>query len=249
MKIEIARLKDLWTPVRTPAGVVEKTFRATVTQLQPKSLTINLDIEIRTEWEKNPNKIIISRLEIVDSNSFDRGITPTTLRSFKFDFLIKECVFAAVEKFYPQSKPKKQTLKLPSPDAVKRLQLIAEIMNGLGLDPKSTEIAKILKDQGVTLSERTIDNYKSKVKKANLHGNNISEPENITHPGIEGEILSKELELAIQEKRQPRSPRQVKEDNQKVKIKTELENEKKLKLNAEIRKDQISKRNSKPKGR
>jgi len=249
MKIEIATLESVPWPIRTPAGIVEKRFRATITQLQPKSLAIKLDIEIRTENEKNPNQIIVSRLEIVDSNPFDRGITPTTLRSFKLDLLIKESVFAAVEAFYPKSKTNKRTYKFPSPHEVSRIQLIAEIMNGLGLDPKSTEIAKILRDQGVAMSERTIDNYKTKVKKANLYGNNISERENIIHPGIEDDSICDELQSAAQEKRPPRSPRQIKEDNEALQFKTKLEQDKKVKLTKQIREVQISRRNAKPQGR
>lgn len=240
MKIALRNMESAPRPIRTPAGVIEKHFEATVTDLDSSGISIVLEIELRTEDQKNPNKILLKRLEIIDLDSSGKGITAPTLRSFKLKEIQDKCLLAAINEWYPHTKPKKQTFKLPSPDEIKRIDLIASIMQKYGGTVATETIQKELQKLEISMNIGTINNYKTKVKKANLLFNQpineFSRP--IVHPGIEGQKIEEELIKAIIETRPPDSPT-IRDKKAKDRERKRKEAEKRRQqINMQIREDQ-----------
>ena len=167
MKIMLKNMNNVSCPIYTPAGVVEKHFEATVTNLDASDIFIVLEIEFRTEDKKNPNKILLKKIEIIDPNLSGKGITAVTLRNYKLKEIQNKCISAAIDKWYPQTKFNKKTFELPSPNKVKRIDLVASIMQKHGGKIASKTIQKELQKLKISMNVRSINNYRSKINKAN----------------------------------------------------------------------------------
>jgi len=167
--IEISYLENVSHPIATPAGWVEKKFRAVIPDYRGTGARLTLEVLVRDAHEKNGNRIVVENLvlDLRDSNSL--GITGDILRQIPVQKVAEECVLHAIEFFYPTTRPNRKTsLKVPSPVDVSMTELVAATRNSLGLNPSAVEVQKALAKQGVQLEEGTIRNYFTKAKKAGL---------------------------------------------------------------------------------
>ena len=167
--IEISRLSLVDPPVATPAGVVYKRFRAIIRDYRETGATLELDIQLRDARQTNGNRIIVERLHIDQKDEASLGVTGEILRKIAVQDVAEKCVLAAIETFFPETKPNKKTsLKVPSAADVSRTELVAQTSLSLGISPAVKEIQQALNNQGVGLEEGTIRNYLTKAKKAGL---------------------------------------------------------------------------------
>lgn len=167
--IEISRLSPLAHPIPTPAGVVEKRFKAVLRNYLNTGAILELDIQLRDAHESNGNRIVVERLHIDQTGSESLGVTGEILRKIAVQKLAEVCVLAAIKCFYPQTKPNKKTsLQVPSAADVSRTELVSQTSLSLGINPSVKEIQEALHKQGVVLGEGTIRNYLTKAKKAGL---------------------------------------------------------------------------------
>jgi len=167
--IEISRLSLIDPPVDTPAGVVFKRFRATIRNYRETGATLELEIQLRDARQTNGNRIIVERLHIDQKDETSLGVTGEILRKIAVQDLAEKCVLAAIETFFPNSRPnKKSSLRVPSAADVSRTELVAYTSLSLGLNPSVKEIQEALAKDGVNLEEGTIRNYLTKAKKAGL---------------------------------------------------------------------------------
>lgn len=167
--IEISLLSPMDPPIATPAGVVYKRFKAIIRDYRETGATLELDIQLRDAHQANGNRIIVERLHIDQKDEASLGVTGEILRKIAVQDVAEKCVLAAIENFFPETKPnKKSSLKVPSAADVSRTELIAHTSLRLGLNPSVKEIKEALNKQGVSLEEGTIRNYLTKAKKAGL---------------------------------------------------------------------------------
>lgn len=197
-RIEISYLSPVSQPITTPVGVVEKRFKAILRDYLPHGATLELEIQVKGAREKNGNRIVVERLQIDQIGSDSLGITGEVLRKIAVQKLAEECVLAAINFFFPETKPNKKTsLKVPSADDVSRTELIAQTSLSLGLNPPVKEIQEALKRAGVSLEEGTIGNYLTKARKAGLMALPVSSEYMLPHAltGFTPDTLSEEASL------------------------------------------------------
>ena len=167
--IEISYVDSILRPIATPAGLVEKRFRAEIPNYEKTGAWLTLEISIRDVREKNGNRIVVERLALELRESTSNGITGDILRRIPVQKLADECVLKAIEFFYPETRPNKKTsLKVPSATDVSMTEYVAATRMSLGLNPTALEIQSALRLQGVNLEEGTIRNYLTKAKKMGL---------------------------------------------------------------------------------
>ena len=166
--VEVSSLSEVAWPIATPAGVVEKKFRGVIRNYQDTGVTLLLDIHVTDSKENNGNRIIVDRLNVEQISADSLGVTGEILRKLPVQKLAEECVYAAIAHFYPQTRPKKPTLRVPTVEDISRTELVAQTILELGIKPSAKDIQAALNEQGVSLEEGTIRNYITKAKKAGL---------------------------------------------------------------------------------
>jgi hypothetical protein len=167
--IEISLIGNVRHPMLTPAGWVEKKFKAVIPNYKGTGAGLTLEVLIRDAHEKNGNRVVVENLVLDLRDSTSLGITGDILRQIPVQKVAEECVLHAIEFFYPATRPNRKTsLKVPSASDVSMTELVAATRNSLGLNPSAVEVQKALAKQGVQLEEGTIRNYLTKAKKAGL---------------------------------------------------------------------------------
>jgi hypothetical protein len=251
MKIEINRLEEFQHPMATPAGWVEKKFRAIITELDIPSVSVIIDIEIRGQDEKFGNQIIAERILVEQVDQESNGVTGELLRRIPVKMLIEASVNHAINIFYPQTKPSgRQSLNVPTKEQLNRMEQIAAIANDLGVRPSERVIAEKLSELGVSLKEGTIRNYLTKAKRAGMINvytdGDLAQLPSFQEVSDDGAYIYKEFEDAVREKRLAISPQQRRRDlADEVKRKDE-----EVEKTAKIRERDLAKRNpTKQKGK
>jgi hypothetical protein len=244
MKIEISRLEELPRPMMTPAGWVEKRFRAIITELEIPSVQVTIDIEIRGVSEKFGNQIIAESVSVRQLDQNSNGVTGEMLRKIPVKMLIEASVDHAINFFYPQTKPtRRKSLRVSTGEQIGRLEQIAAIANELGVRSSARVISEKLSDIGVSLEEATIRNYLTKAKKAGMiyvfTNGDINQLPSFQAMSAEGDYIANELSDALLTGRIPVSPQQqgraIAEESSRRAEKT--------KKNAKIREHHLSTKN------
>jgi hypothetical protein len=167
--IQIFQIDLIPRPIRTPAGVVEKHFRATIQDFNNLGISIGLELQMRDADEVNGNRIIVERILIEQTNEQGIGVTGELLRKIPVQKLAEQCVLRAIDIFYPHTRTVgKNSLKVPTSEDVSKIKMVALISSHLGIKPPIKLIQEELAKQGINLDVGTIRNYRTKAIKAGL---------------------------------------------------------------------------------
>ena len=250
--IEISRLSQVRHPIATPAGVVEKRFKAVLRDYLQIGTRLELEIQLRDAHESNGNRIVVERFHFDQTDSNSLGVTGEILRKIAVQKLAEECVLAAIDFFYPKTKSIKKSLrKVPSAADVSRTELVALTSLSLGRNPSAKDIQDELNRQGVSLEEGTIRNYLTKAKKSGLMDvtSNIELPEVLKgftpdSMSVEADLIGRLLAQSQATGLAPVSPLEHRKLETKANDVARNAALKKAQINKLIRDRQLSKKNS-----